>query len=115
MPDIRRVRQQITGPATLKVGGTSATEITEVIHGTVAFVAAGSIAAGAVSAISAAVDGLTANHKVVLFPIDCAASEYHMIVAAVGVAGGIQVTAQNFRSAASGGLNNRSCNFFAWK
>lgn len=111
--DVHRTDQFIEEPAILKVGKVGATEIAEIIHGSITIPAITGIVAQSSKSASAAFTGLTADHKVVLMP-QAWAAEPTFIAAAKGIAGGIQLTAVN-TSGVSATTTTQSANFFAWK
>ena len=101
----------------MKLGGPSAIEVREIIHGTAVFAATASVATAAIASASAAVNGLTTSHKVILFPQagSIVAAEGHLIVAAACIANGIQITARNMSGSTTAGLTSQSAQFFAWR
>lgn len=114
MADIIKVPVEIQEPATLSVGGAHATDLREIIAGVVS-VDLPSINAAAIGSASAAVTGLTANHRVLISPVEAAITDAPAhIVAAVGIAGGFQVTAYN-SSGAAVNATARNVNYFAFR
>lgn len=113
--DRHRTSQHVMSPATLKLGAEGATALSEIIAGTVTIPAISIIAANNSKSASAAVVGLTADHKVLIQATAWAATNESVIYSgAKGIAGGIQVTATN-PSASAITTTAQGFSFFAFK
>ena len=109
MGDVIKVPLQIGGS-----GVGEATAINQILHGTVSIDLPSVAAAGAVGSASAAINGMTSAFSVLLLPRAWVASESVIIAAAVGIAGGVQVTATN-PSAVAIDATAATFQYFAWR
>ena len=99
----------------IKVGTLKdATEIAQILHGQVSIDLPSVAASFAIASASAVAAGLTSLHRVVLMPTSWLASSAVDIKAAIGIDGGIQVTAMN-SSASAVDMGAVTYNFFAWR
>jgi len=104
------------GSSRLLVGGldaTDATPIVQIIHGTAA-IDIPSTAVGAVTSASAAVTGLTTAFNVLVLPQAWSANTPVNIQGAIGIAGGIQVSATNAGSATFDPAS-QTFQYWAWR
>ena len=100
MKNIDKASRAIVAPATLKLGDTDATEITQIMHGSFTYDAP-SLAAAASSSASASISGLSASFSVFVVPRAMLGPEAGGVVvqAVVGAANAIFMTTVNASTA----------------